>query len=368
MSPAFSSRRQALAFALLLAVLIALPALMAETGWLTRRNVYPTIPLIYGPFGWIQQQIFGADGDVDIAFIGSSHIWTAIDTPYVQQKLSDQLGREATVFTLGWPWPGFDAVYVIARDLLYQRRVRMLVIYDDFHVNVDDGPHKFAHQWFRIGETTEVFTGLPWKSTASLYGCAVLRMPRHLLSLLRPNLVQSPAAARDDYWTIQYRAANVAKQLGSLRARLTVNRNPNFSSYRPEVAATPADTLTYSGESRNAFEFTGPLTPPFQLHFARKLALLCKERATRLVILHVPNLKELGRAVVSERECWPEVLGAPADIVGVPPARLFAGIPDACVEKLFYDDDHLNVNGQDVFTPIIYPELLKLYASSIAHH
>src|SRR3954453_8385081 len=123
MKPAFSSPRQASAFALLLASLLAMPAVMARTGRLHRRDVYPTIAWKYGPFPWIQQKIFAETRDADMVFLGSSHLWNAINTPYVQARLSERLGREAEVFSLGWPWAGFDAAYVIARDLLDHRRV-----------------------------------------------------------------------------------------------------------------------------------------------------------------------------------------------------------------------------------------------------
>ena len=181
---------QAVTFALLVAVLMALPALMARTGRLDRRDVYPAIPVKSGPFSWIQQEIFTRTGDVDIAFLGSSHIWVAINTPYVQKKLSEQLGREAEVFTLGWPWAGFDALYVIGRDLLDHRRVRTLVIYDEYVPG--DITHVACSRWFRIGENTEMLDGLSWRAKASYYGSAVLGMPRSLLSLLRPNLLEDP--------------------------------------------------------------------------------------------------------------------------------------------------------------------------------
>jgi hypothetical protein len=184
MSTAFSSPRQAAAFALLLAVLLALPALVAGTGWLDRRDVYPAIPWKYGPFPWIQQKIFAETKDVDMVFLGSSHIWSAVDTPYLQKKLTEQLGREAEVFTLGWPWPGFDASYTIARDLLDHRRVHTLVIDDE---GGSDVPHVNSSRWFRIGEDSEALAGLPWIAQARLYGGAVLGMPRQLLSLAAPT-------------------------------------------------------------------------------------------------------------------------------------------------------------------------------------
>ena len=362
MTPAFSSRRQAAAFALLLGVLLALPALSARTGWLDRRDVFPTIAWNYGPFPWIQQKIFAETADVDLAFIGSSHLWTAIDTPYVQRQLSEQIGREAEVFTFGWPWAGFDATYVIARDLLNHRRVHTLVIYDE--EQGEDIPHQTSFHWFRIGENSEALDGLSWQMQASLYGGAVLGMPRHLLSFVRPNLLEDPANCRANQWNSYYRAPNLSERLGSLRAQLGYYRSQEkFLPFQARGHATPADVLVYSAETRDAFQFTSPAAKPYQFHFARKLAQLCQERGTRLVVLHTPNLRECGESLIIERRLWPEVLGAPVDIVGVPPAKLFAGIPTADVMKLFYDDNHLNQNGQEMFTRLIAPVLLTLYAA-----
>jgi hypothetical protein len=362
MRPAFSSPRQAAAFVLLVVAVLAAPALLARTGWLDRGNVYPAIAWNYGPFPWIQQKIFAETGDADMVFLGSSHLWVAINTPYVQQKLSEELGRQAEVFTLGWPWPGFDAAYVIARDLLDHRRVHTLVIYDE-----DPGrnaPHTNSSRWFRIGEQSEALAGLPWMSRATLYGVAVLGTPRQLLSLVRPNLVEDPASGRPNCWTTRYRAPDLARERGALKARLGFDYNPDYVPFPARSEATPADAVVYSANTRAAFRFTGPALEPYHLHFARKLARLCQERGTRLVILHPPVLNERGQTVVPERQKWPEVLGVPVDVVGIPPAKLFAGISDADLPRLFYDDVHLNQSGQEMFTPLITPVLVQLHETS----
>jgi hypothetical protein len=364
MSRVFSSRLQAAAFALLLASLLALPALVARTGWLDRRDLYPAIAWKFGPFTWIQQKIFVETNNADMVFLGSSHIWTAVDTPYVQTKLSEELGREAEVFTLGWGWPGFDASYIIARDLLDHRRVHTLVIYDEGN---SDLPHLNSSRWFRIGENSEALSGLPWLAQARLYGGTVLGMPRQLLSLVRPNLLEDPGHSRPNIWNTLYRADNPAKHRGALLSRLAYNHSPDFVPFHPGGEATSADVLVYSAETHEAFKFTGPATQPYQLHFARRLARLCQERGTRLVVLHTPSLSERAQASISERELWPEVLGAPVVIVGIPPAKLFAGIPATDVPKLFLDDVHLNQNGQEMFTRLITPTLLKQYAASVNH-
>jgi hypothetical protein len=359
MTPAFSSPRQASAFAILLAVLLGLPAVAAKSGLLARRDVYPAIPWKYGPFPWIQQKVFDESKDVDVAFLGSSQIWCAINTPYVQQRLSNRLGRESEVFTLGWPWTGFDALYVIARDLLEHRRVHMMIIYDEDRGT--DIPHPQSSRWFRAGEASDVLSGLPWESQASLYGGAVLGMPRQLLSIVRPNLLEDPAHCHTNFWNTYYHAPNLAQNLGSLRARLGYGANPNFVPFEPKGEATPADALAYSPQTRDAFEFIGPPMAPYQLHFARELARLCQAHGTQLVVLHTPKLEESTRKVISEHQKWPEVLKSDVAIVGIPPAKLFAGIPAADVQRLFYEDTHVNQSGQEMFTKLITPKLLELY-------
>jgi hypothetical protein len=365
LAPAFSSRRQALALALLLALLVALPALMASTGLLKRRDVYSEIAWDYGAFPWFQQQIFDQKSGVDMAFLGSSHILFDVDTPYVQRKLSQQLGRPAEVFTMGWTWPGFDTVYTIAHDLLEHRKVHTLVIYDENGLQpLDDLPHVQSWRWFVMGEAPEAFRGLPLTFQARLYGGAVLGMPRHLLSLARRNLPDDPLHTPPNVWTTRFHAPNPAEYLGSMRARLFIGMDPNFAPYHPPGTATSADVAIYSPETREAFWLKGDPARPYQLYFARMLAKLCAERGTQLVFLHLPIYSEAAEKLIPERRVWSEELGAPAEMVGIPPTKLFAGIPPSDLAKLYIDGDHFNLNGQQLFTPLITPALLKVYANA----
>jgi len=360
--PAFTTAGVATGFALLLAVVLSLPEVIARAHLLTRRDVYPAIPVKYGPFPWIQQKIFDENKDVDIAFLGSSRIWCAIDTPYVKTALSTELGREAEVFTLGWPWQGFDALYVIARDLLDHRRVRTLVIDDEGRG--DDLPHLHSSRWFLLAESSDALAGLPALAQLRLYGGAVLGTPRHLLSLLRSDLMEAPARAQPNFWNTYYRAPPIAERLGALRARLAFGASPDFRPLPAHTTARSEDAVIYSRAAGGGFQFQGPPTGDYQLHFARMLAKLCRDRGTRLVVLHTPARHELGQAKVEERENWAEILGAPVEIVGIPPARLFAGMSSDEVTALFYEDGHLNQNGQDLFTPLVTPALLELHASA----
>ena len=364
MRPAFSSTRQAAAFAITIAIALLLPAVIGRTHLLDRRDVYPSNAQKYGSFPYIQQTIFDRTGDLDMVFIGSSHIWTAINTPYVQKQFSQKLARDAQVQSLGWPWPGFDSLYFIARDLLEHRRVRVMVISDEGIAPED--AHVRSMSWFRIGENSDALQGLPPKFQAELYGQAMLGAPRHLLSAARPNLLEDPLHCRPNFWNSYYRAPNIAENLGSLRAQLAFgSRYAAFTPYEAHSKATSADVVLYSDATRETFKITGPPTQPYQLHFARKLAQLCQQHGTRLIMLHTPHYSEREEPQIPERVAWAKELAAPIDLVGIAPAVLFSGIPADDVQKLFYENGHLNQNGQELFTPLVTPKLLELYVDTI---
>src|ERR1035438_6486827 len=108
MSPGFFSPRHAVALALLLVLILLSPWLAGRSGLPPREQIYSSIPWRTGSFPYMHRQIFEEKGDIDIAFLGSSHMYNDIDTPYVQKQLSEKLGRPATVISLCWVNPGFD--------------------------------------------------------------------------------------------------------------------------------------------------------------------------------------------------------------------------------------------------------------------
>jgi hypothetical protein len=52
------------------------------------------------------------------------------------------------------------------------------------------------------------------------------------------------------------------------------------------------------------------------------------------------------------------------ELLGIPPKKLFSGLSDEQVLKLYADPMHLNQNGQRYFTRLITPTLLQLYENS----
>ena len=365
MRPAFASTRQAAAFALLLLVLLLLPALLTKSILPSREQIYSSIWWENGAFPYIDEQIFAEKGDIDIAFVGPSHIWNAINTPYVQEKLSEKLGRPAVVRSICWGGAGYDELYFIVQDLLQHRKVHMVVFYDAY--SESDMPNTLAPRWFRFGDNAEALRGLPLRFKASYYFASIIGVPRSLLGMIRSTLPDYPFPSERNYWEIKNKAESITSRLGSLAMRGGFTPNVSamsmpFEVYTPLITANPSDACIYSESTKGMFRFTSIL-PSWQLHFARKFAGLADESKCKFVLLHLPVVAESRDTTINEREFWPEALHADIAMVGIPPAKLFDGMTDEQVKKLYADPFHFNKNGQDYFTPLVTTSLLDIYAA-----
>ncbi|HSY18383.1 MAG TPA: hypothetical protein VK815_08620 [Candidatus Acidoferrales bacterium] len=365
MRPAFASAKQAAAFAGLLVVILALPALMGKNVLPPRSEIYTSTPAVLGPYHYLQRQIFEETNDIDIAFIGSSRILHGIYAPKVEARLSKELGRPAVVITLGWDWAGFDANYFIAKDLLQHRKVKMIVFSDESRVG--DKPHHAAPRWFRFGDDAGSLGGLPLQLQAAYYFGAVIGMPRNLLSLTRTNYASwTPAGA--EVWGRDLRAPDPATTLGTISSRLGVDHSAfNFVDFKPTQTGQAANVRVYSAENKTPFQFSGPVASPLQLHFGRKFATLAVEHGCKLVCVHLPEISELRATAIQEREFWPDALQADVTMLGIAPAKLFEGLSEADASKLFLDPYHFNQNGLEYFTPLICPALLEIYDTQVQH-
>lgn len=371
MRPAFLSTRQAGGFAMLLLVLLALPAVVGKSLLPAREQSYASQSWGTGPFPWIQQQLFKEKGDIDVAFVGSSHILHCIDARRVQATLSRKLGRPATVRVIGWGGAGYDALYFITKDLLEHRKVNLLVFYDE-----DNGAgsrNTKSPAWFRWADDAGSLAGLPLTEQAYFYFASLVGMPRNLLCLLRPNLPADVHA--QNYWEEHYRSTSLADNLGSTSSELGLASLPNadtdpavpFVPFSPENGATPEDACIYSSATKTNFQFSTQPLPPWQLHFMRLFATSARQHGSRLVLLHIPVMSEIRSPVIQERAFWPQMIGADLTMMGVPPAKMFAGIQDPDVCKLYFNRSHFNQNGQAFFTSLILPSILQIYETRANH-
>jgi hypothetical protein len=352
MAPAFTSLRQATGFLLLLAAFLLLPLLTARMGLFTRAAAYASMPESAGPFSYIHQQVFEEKSELDIAFIGSSAMLYGIDTPYVQKALSDRLGHPASVTTLGSYWPGQDRTYLVLRDLLQHRKVKMVVLnimFEDFDEKFD-APYNWAYRFYPMDNDGAMFQGLQFHSQAALYADTSLGIPRHFLSLVRANLLEEPP---------------LAKTCGSKKQRIGFNGSEaTFIPFTPPALHLEPAALIYSPATAKNFHFSGKELTPFQKHFTQQVGRLARENGVHLVILDIPRNGHDRASKVEAFTDWTKVLTPSTDLVGVPTEQLFEGLKDEDGQKLFFDKAHLNANGSPFFTQTITPALLEIYAKN----
>jgi hypothetical protein len=361
MRPAFTSTKQAAAFALLLLVVLLLPVLVGKNLLPTREQLYASQGWTSGPYPWIYNQIFEETNAIDVLFIGSSKLYYDIDTPHVQKELSRKLGRPAVVRSICWGGPGYDALNFITQDLLEHRKVRMLV-FDEEH-SKNDNIQLQAACWFRFADNYQSLQNLPIPRQCAYYLASIVGLPKNIMGLVRSNIPADLSSAPPHYLD----APNPATRLGSVATRLGFSPSlvfydhSPFVVYDPQTNAQPADVCVFSQQTKENFVFKGPPVPNWQRCFGQKFAALVEAHGTKLVFLHMPVLEEVDSPVIQEREFWPATLHAGVVMMGIPPNKLFAGMTAEQVLYLFVDPLHLNQNGQNYFTWLITPSLLDIF-------
>ena len=350
MTPAFPTRGSLYRFISCILFFLVLPLGTSVIGYAPRSQMYRAVPNGAGPYPAIEKQIFESGPDIDVLFIGDSLLWSAIDIPYVKDVLSNQLGRPATVMTFAGNWDGVDRYYVLLRDLLKHRRVKLAILSMPTPRHYIDKPHIQAFHWLRLGEDNEVFEGLPWSGKAAVYAEMMFGAPRQMLGRIRSDLVSEESTD---------------ESLLNGEEGLLGYRGSKFIEQTIDPPAISADSMIYSQANRSQFRFDGLPLGPLQRNFTRLLGKLIRESGIDAGIVHLPRISEVGLPTVDEREYWPNVFGADVSIIGISSRELFRGKQQDEIEKYYYDE-HFNANGKKLFTRTIVPALLKLYAGSPA--
>lgn len=348
MDPPFTVRWQAYGFALVLAFLLLLPAGLSGSSLVRRQDVYQRIPDRFGAFSYIGHQIYDESSDIDILFLGSSVLWFGVDTPFVQDELSRQLGGPANVITFGSVWRGEELNYILLNEVLQRRRVRMLVVTMPLSHQTTDLPHPQSFRWLPYGGNDAAWRGLPFRLRLALYGEQVLGAPRHLLGLIR-----SDSQEKSNYYhTLMLLKGTYRMELGHFGEPFVLQKTKP-----PDLSAV---SMIYSPETKLSFKFTQQPLSSYQMHFLRLTTELARRYNLTVAILNVPLSRQRHDTAVEERMNWSEVFGLEMPIIGVPPATLFQGMTDLEINRCFFDE-HMNVNGSDLFTQTVTPAILAVY-------
>ncbi len=350
---AFASNRQACAFVSLIACALSLPVLISASSLMSRVDSYDIMPENQGAYSFVKNEVFFNQENIDILFVGSSVLWNGVDTPQVQQRLSETLNRPARVVTFGHYFNSIDIAYMQVRDVLQHKKVGMVVISIP-RMPYTESASATAYKFIRYNDDEELFARLPLNGKISLYACSVLRTPRDLLTLTRRNQSKPSAYAAD---------------LGADKLELGMNRDPqryeNLKPVSPDIAARD---LIFSRDTHGHFQFTNEQLPDYQNLYLLKLVAVLKQQNVPFMVLNIPQYSERHSSKIIERSDWSENFGMYVPLVGVAPKLLYAGLSEAEIEKLHFDDAHLNRNGNEFYTATVAPAILEVYLKDAKYH
>lgn len=337
-APAFPARPHAWAFAAAVLVVVALPFLLGAIGRPTFRERLRSVPAAGGDFAWIEEVILDEREPraLDVVVLGTSYLWSAIDTPLLEERL----GIHAR--SIGSNFRGEEMYFILLSELLERRSTKVLVLSMPASRDRRDAPHPYAHRIAGPGYL-DLYDGLPLRQRASAFGELLLGTPRHALSLLRP---ERPTPTK----------------LGVTRGALLKEEAFGatvFADFRPVPPALTADALDGAEVC-----FANDPPSPLQLHFLRKTIELAEHRGIKIVVANVPNWNDRDPGAppdVAWATCAPErtdwrALFPGTRLAAVAPRRLFGGLSQAEQEQLFYGS-HLNANGARYLTTALLPAI-----------
>ena len=342
MYPAFRSERSASWFCILLVMLLLLPFFLFWVGLPPRKQAYGSTPIRFAVPGHEIGAIYDNPQSPDILFLGSSLTWCAIQPHELERSLSRSTGRPVHVEVLGMAWHGLDLQYFLLRDYLQRHHPDLIVLNTPYFGEAPSIPHGQAYHWFRYGEFRGDFQGLPPQVKAEVYAHMVLGGPRDLLARFRPNLVGSDEmlpSAIDKYLSTMFDSGY---------------RGAPFVREHDLPTPTPQARLL----STSSTLFSPVVQPPaYSAHFFQSIVALAGQYHCRLVLLHVPEDLEYGKASMPEY-AWPG--GGGLKMIGVPTDTLYAGMSREQFLH-YYADHHLNKNGSELFTAAITPALIEAF-------
>jgi len=281
---------------------------------------------------WIGRELAKPPGDYDYVFIGSSHIWNAMDAPLIGRVLS---GDPRKAINLGINWGGRDVQGLIAREFITRHRVRNLVL-EAWHYE-----YPRSHDYFpflslpgdvlRHVEARRLFQEGLWNLKGDFKGpvdfivsqlaASMVKAYPRLFDLLRPwSGAGKGAMAEYD----RHRGYLAVKPPEAARAAFLAQAEdfttpPKPSEYDPAGVEGGQEWTVWHSE----------LT---------RLAALCRQKGVRLIFLFLPH-----RANQRPSPRYLDYLGSLGEVVDLPREIMAA--------KVYWRDaSHLSVEGAERYS------------------
>lgn len=319
------------------------------------------VPLRYGPFHFLSQKIYEEKGDIDIAFFGSSAIWTSIDAKILSTQLSKDLGRNVTVYNFGSNWLYDNLTYDLALRTLGKRKIKLAIIELHSWANSENEEHPGSFYF------SDFFTIYPLIKDSPLllakyYGHAFLGFPRAFVGMIfnnkRSGLTKSSA---DLLKTYLENNGSYTSELGWQSYDSKKEREP-FTPYRPTTPHIPISQMLYrhQDDDPRRSKDSIPLSQ-MQKAYLRQIYLELKRNGGKLAFIDVDNNIGEENLWLSRKYNDDLFEGNIIPLVKVRSQTLLENFSDDQKKLLNYNERHRNKNGAEFFTKTVYPAIKELY-------
>jgi len=279
--------------------------------------------------GWMYERIHFDPTPIDIAFIGTSHSMNGIDGGAVRAALAEAGGGCRDVVNFGFPSYGRNLHWLIARELLENRKVGTLVL------EVFENESRKAHPFF--GNIADVPDILQAPALINLnYLSDIAKLPARQFMLGLKTLMPERFGLRRAFDPAHYDGADVdnTRQVQVGGVVLTPLRDrilPRAQLERAAARLRAEKNANMLGERFEALEYR------FPRHYLDAILALARQRGVTVKFLYLPT--------------YAYIRGAPRD------PSLYAGqgemlnAGEALADPdYWYDPDHLNLQGAAVLS------------------
>jgi hypothetical protein len=136
----------------------------------------------YAKAKWIYERIHFDETPIDIVFIGSSHTYGGIDSELLEDSLNRIKGRKLHVVNFAIPEMGRNMDYLLAREVLNNRRIKLLVL------EVTDEEKRKPHDKFYLLADTKDILFAPVLINLNYFN-DLMRLPGRQLKLFIKSLI-----------------------------------------------------------------------------------------------------------------------------------------------------------------------------------
>lgn len=258
-----------------------------------KKYAYQYLKGDFSKAGWIYKRIYEKTDPVDVVFIGTSHTLNGVNDSLIERSLSTKMGEPVRVSNLSLNHPGANAEFAIFKDLLKNKKPKMLVL------EVREVEARFSHFAFPIIADRE--------------------------DMLLPVVVPNVYLFRDYLYALQSRYGYLKHQINPEKEEVTEWTERSFGYQKNSKKITPEELriqaqekinspMFYLGENFREIEFN------LGKEYVKKIHQLALENNVKLVFLYLPyyGIQVDKPAEYDFYRKMGEVWFPPADILGAP--------------------------------------------------